>query len=1236
MAKWTFFHTQGDLNDPGGVYTAVPFGIDQLPGIAGAGQQLVVSSLFINGVSQLPFGDISGHVQMAFGTAFNGDGANDVLWMNSGDTHNTIIWDDRTTNDPGNVNPNGRYGLPGGQVGQETASIEVIRGGDVDVAGTINDVISDDFINLSYNTIDGGLAYNLAITIYGGTGRDLVVSGEGDDVIYGGNEDDNLGDGLLGMGGNDTLYGGINNTSTGADDLFGYAGDDTIFGANNGDVYYGDQGNDVIYSAQAFATDQGSGLAIGNVDTVTLFGGDGDDLMIAGRNGSAVVGLRGMEFFFGGNMVSDWVDAEYFQTANGQDNSLNDTVSYANATAAATVDLETANFDANNDNLQYGTGAGAAVNDRFYGIEHLIGGNFNDFLTGSSVANRLEGGQGNDTLFGEAGSDTLIGGLGDDTIDAGADNDLVLGEAGSDSLTGGTGIDTLSYSTSAAAVNVTLGGAGSGGDAQGDTVAADFENLVGSAFNDTLIGDALNNSIFGLAGNDFIQGGAGGDSLVGGGGIDTLSYSSSNVGVQVTLGGSGTGGHAQGDTVADDFEVLLGSTFGDLLRGRSAQATTILGGQGNDTVEGGSAADSLDGGAGTGDFLSYEHSSAGVNVTLSNNILANGDAQGDTISGFENLIGSAQGDGLTGDGLGSNTIYGGLGNDAVDGLAGNDTLYGGAGQDFVIYGNSPTFGVTVDLSLNTATGGLDNDRLFEIEHVSGSNFNDTLIGDGLANSLVGLAGADILSGGAATDSLFGGAGADTLVAGANSTTGATTTVSGWDGVAGSAAINVSVAAGATVASDFAFGGSETDTLDIQQGSGRNIYNTPNASIPSFLAGVEIIIAGAAADVINLTFNDGVTRSAYGENVTIYAAGGADLVFSGSGADLIVGGQSVAGADAGDTLYGGQGNDTIFGDDFNVDDTTGGGDTLSGGLGLDTVMGGGGNDTISDSDGGLLYGGHGADVVVLIGADGLDDYLASGGFVEIGGSINPNAATDGNDRVFVGGSYNSIQSDLGAGDDLFIASSSPLGSGFKTDVVTGGTGSDVISSWSGDDLLYGDYDPSDTSGNGNGDALWGGAGVDTIYGGPGQDVLYGGEGDGDLLIGGDGSDYYYWARTDGVDLIDDQDPVLGGEGDNYILVFAGYDATSQLPAGTGVFETDHDLYDNAGGDDMVQLVDLDGAGAGTMYRLTILQGAGAGSSIEFDQTEISVIGLWNHDATGSTPVITAYVWDPVDGRYEYQA
>ena len=105
------------------------------------------------------------------------------------------------------------------------------------------------------------------------------------------------------------------------------------------------------------------------------------------------------------------------------------------------------------------------------------------------------------------------------------------------------------------------------------------------------------------------------------------------------------------------------------------------------------------------------------------------------------------------------------------------------------------------------------------------------------------------------------------------------------------------------------------------------------------------------------------------------------------------------------------------------------------------------------------------------------------------------------------------------------------------------------------------------------------------------------------------------------------------------MFPDFDSTEisagqdQLRPGTGVFEIDHDLYDNAGGDDMVQIVDIDG-GAGTMYRIDILTGAGAGSSLTFDQQDISVVALWNNDAAPGTPVITQYAWDSVDQRYEF--
>lgn len=56
-------------------------------------------------------------------------------------------------------------------------------------------------------------------------------------------------------------------------------------------------------------------------------------------------------------------------------------------------------------------------------IEHAIGGDGADTLTGNSAANTLRGGRGKDLLFGGAGDDTLEGGAGDDTLDGGTGQD---------------------------------------------------------------------------------------------------------------------------------------------------------------------------------------------------------------------------------------------------------------------------------------------------------------------------------------------------------------------------------------------------------------------------------------------------------------------------------------------------------------------------------------------------------------------------------------------------------------------------------------------------------------------------------------------------------------------------------------------------------------------------------------------------------------------------------------------
>jgi Ca2+-binding RTX toxin-like protein len=68
-----------------------------------------------------------------------------------------------------------------------------------------------------------------------------------------------------------------------------------------------------------------------------------------------------------------------------------------------------------------------------------------------------------------------------------------------------------------------LGGASSGGDAQGDTLTG-IEQVMGSGFADSITGDAGANTLWGLAGDDVLTGGGGADTLKGGAGNDRFVY----------------------------------------------------------------------------------------------------------------------------------------------------------------------------------------------------------------------------------------------------------------------------------------------------------------------------------------------------------------------------------------------------------------------------------------------------------------------------------------------------------------------------------------------------------------------------------------------------------------------------------------------------------------------------------------------------------------------------------------
>jgi Ca2+-binding RTX toxin-like protein len=259
----------------------------------------------------------------------------------------------------------------------------------------------------------------------------------------------------------------------------------------------------------------------------------------------------------------------------------------------------------------------------------------------------------------------------------------------------------------------------------------------------------------------------------------------------------------------------------------------------------------LDGGTGL-DAGSYAGSTAGVTVDLATGAAFGGHATGDTLTGIENLIGSAHADVLTGD-AGNNTITGGAGGDVLD---------GGAGIDTTSYAGSSTR-VNVNLASGAVWGGHATfDTLIGIENLIGSAHDDSLIGNagnnvlngGLDNDrLVGGDGNDVLTGGADEDSLNGGAGIDvasylgsTAGVSVNLATGAASggdaagdTFSGIENLVGSAySDTLTGGAGANVFN----GGLGSDVLTGGGGADAFVFNAALSA-----AGVDRITDFSAAD-----------------------------------------------------------------------------------------------------------------------------------------------------------------------------------------------------------------------------------------------------------------------------------------------------------------------------------------------------------------------------------------------------
>jgi Ca2+-binding RTX toxin-like protein len=235
--------------------------------------------------------------------------------------------------------------------------------------------------------------------------------------------------------------------------------------------------------------------------------------------------------------------------------------------------------------------------------------------------------------------------------------------------------------------------------------------VYGNGGNDTIIFSAIDDTIYGGTGNDTIKLGFGNDHASGGAGNDTLLV---GYGTHTADGGSGN------DTIESTANI-------DFARNPPKTASGSIGSNGNDVLAGGSGMDTL----------SYAKGQA-ITADLSKHTVKGFTT--DWVTGFERLIGSRQGDTLTGSKL-AESLDGAGGNDVIRSLGGADTLTGGAGRDVFVFAKKdagPSNGVDRITDFALAKGDKLDVRDFFKGHGDDSVTDMLRVRDGDAGTFVSL------------------------------------------------------------------------------------------------------------------------------------------------------------------------------------------------------------------------------------------------------------------------------------------------------------------------------------------------------------------------------------------------------------------------------------------------------------------------------------------------------------------
>ena len=735
---------------------------------------------------------------------------------------------------------NGASNILDGKLGADTMTGG--DGNDTYVVDNALDKVTETNSSFSQiDTVNASVNYKLGANL-----EDLLLTGALG-LVGAGNHRDNH---ITGNTGANTLNGGY-----GADTMTGGDGNDTFVVDNTGDKVIETNNSltqiDLVASSVSYTLDA-------NLENLRLLGSA--DINATGN------ALNNTLFANAGNNVLDGQGGN--DTASYDSVSLLTLVTGNLGTASVTSSVSTAGVtvDLNLTGFQDTQGSGF---DKLVGIENLTGSNFNDELTGNAGDNILDGNDGADLLTGGKGNDTYV-------VD-GADTVVELAGAAE-------GIDTVLASVSyRLAANV------------------EYLTLTGTAFSG--LGNNLDNQLTGNASANFLDGRAGADKMNGGGGNDT--YVVDNIGdeivdasgvelvmtyINLTLGtglenlrlmgtnalnGQGNilnnivfanignnvvdgGGETavmgvKGDTLSFEYGATASITFDLSLSG--AQATggsgtdtatnfeNLTGSSYDDTLAGNGAANVLDGLGGV-DTLSLVKATAAVTVDLSEGVSKSAGII-DIVKNFENILGSAFDDTMTGD-LGRNIFTGGGG---VDTVSFDNVLQdeGGVAADLTIAGTQNTLASGFDtfVGIRNLTGSLNDDSLTGdaqanvliggegCDTLKGGGANDTLTGGGGADSLDGGTGADLISGGAGADKLTGGLGADIFLFDTSANAANVDKISDFAAIDDTIQLDhlafTSLTAGALTAAAFAsnttgLAGDDTDRIIYQTTTGTLFYD----------------------------------------------------------------------------------------------------------------------------------------------------------------------------------------------------------------------------------------------------------------------------------------------------------------------------------------------------------------------------------------------------------------------------